>query len=35
MKTFKDFLDWYNNLDVLPFIESVEKIKDFFVKIKD
>ena len=25
MKTFKDFLEWYNNLDVLPFIEAVEK----------
>jgi hypothetical protein len=29
MKTFKDFLEWYNNLDVLPFIEAVEKMKDF------
>ncbi len=27
MKTFKDFLEWYNNLDVLPFIEAVEKMK--------
>jgi hypothetical protein len=23
MKTFKDILKWYNNLDVLPFIEAV------------
>ncbi len=30
MKTFKDFLEWYNNLDVLPFIEAVEKAKDFY-----
>jgi hypothetical protein len=30
MKTFKDFLEWYNNLDVLPFIESVEKMKEFY-----
>jgi hypothetical protein len=30
MKTFKDFLEWYNNLDVLPFIEAVEKMKDFY-----
>ena len=30
MKTFKDFLEWYNNLDVLPFIESVEKMKTFY-----
>ncbi len=29
MKTFKDFLEWYNNIDVLPFIETVEKMKDF------
>ncbi len=29
MKTFKDFLEWYNNLDVLPFIEAVEKMKTF------
>jgi hypothetical protein len=27
MKTFKEFLEWYNNLDVLPFIEAVEKMK--------
>ncbi len=30
MKIFKDFLEWYNNLDVLPFIEAVEKIKTFY-----
>ena len=30
MKTFKDFLEWYNNLDVLPFIEAVEKMKQFY-----
>ena len=30
MKTFKDFLEWYNNLDVLPFIEAVEKMKTFY-----
>jgi len=30
MKTFKDFLEWYNNLDVLPFIEAVEKMKEFY-----
>ncbi len=30
MKMFKDFLEWYNNLDVLPFIEAVEKIKTFY-----
>jgi hypothetical protein len=30
MKTFKDFLEWYNILDVLPFIEAVEKMKTFY-----
>jgi hypothetical protein len=29
MKTFKGFLEWYKNLDVLPFIKAVEKMKDF------
>jgi hypothetical protein len=33
MKTFKDFLEWYNNLDVLPFVEAIEKMKEFY-KIK-
>ena len=27
MTTFKDFLKWYNNLDVGPFVEAVEKMK--------
>ena len=26
MSTFKDFLVWYINLDVVPFLEAVEKI---------
>ena len=30
MKIFKDFLEMYNNLDVLPFIEAVEKMKEFY-----
>ena len=30
MKTFKDFLEWYNNLDVIPFIEAIEKMKVFY-----
>ncbi len=33
MKKFKDFPQWYNNLDVLPFIEAVEKKIDFLKKI--
>ena len=27
---FKDFLEWYNNLDVLPFVEAIEKMKEFY-----
>jgi hypothetical protein len=34
MTTFKDFLEWYSNLDVLPFVEAIEKIKEFY-KLKD
>jgi hypothetical protein len=30
MKTFKDCLEWCNNLDGLPFIEAVEKMKTFY-----
>ena len=25
MKTFNDYLDYNNNLDVMPFVEAVEK----------
>ena len=25
MKTFRDFLIWYNNRDVVPFLEAIEK----------
>ncbi len=32
MKTFKDFLKWFNNLDVLPFIEAVEKMEKKILK---
>ncbi len=24
MKTLKDFPEWYNNLDVLPFVQPIE-----------
>ena len=34
MKTFKDFLEWYNNLDVIPFVEAVEKMKVFYKERK-
>ena len=30
MNTMRDFLTWYNNLDVTPFIEAVEKMKAFW-----
>ena len=30
MTTFRDFLVWYNNLDVLPFVEAVEKFQQFY-----
>ncbi len=29
MKTFKDVHEKYNNLDVLPFVEAVDKMKEF------
>ena len=29
MSTFKEFLVWYNNLDVMPFLEAVEKMSPF------
>ncbi len=34
MKIFKYFLEWYNNLDVLPFIEAVKKMKTF-IKLRN
>ena len=30
MVTFKDFLVWYNNLDVVPFLDAVEKMRQFW-----
>ena len=30
MKTFKDFLIWYNNLDVEPFVEAISKMFEFY-----
>ena len=30
MQTFKDFLIWYNNLDVQPFCEALEKMCAFW-----
>lgn len=31
MHTMKDFLRWYNNLDVIPFVEAVGKQKQFYL----
>jgi len=30
MKTFKDFLIWYNNLDVYPFIKALSRLCEFY-----
>ncbi len=30
MTTFKDFLVWYNNLDVAPFVTAVERLQEFY-----
>ena len=34
MNFFKDDLEYYNNLDVIPFAEAVEKMKVFYRKRK-
>lgn len=34
MSTFKEFLIWYNNLDVVPFMEAVEKMSVFWQERK-
>ena len=30
METFRDFLVWYNNRDVVPFLEAIDKMSDFW-----
>ena len=30
MKSFKDFLMWYNNKDVVPTLEAMEKMIEFY-----
>jgi hypothetical protein len=30
MKTMKDFLRWYNNCDVIPMVEAVDKMFVFY-----
>ena len=33
MKTFGDWLEYYSNLDVTPFLETLEKMKAFYTKL--
>ena len=33
MQTFGDWLEYYNNLDVTPFFETIEKMKAFYTNI--
>ena len=33
MQTFGDWLEYYNNLDVTPFLETLEKMKSFYTKL--
>ena len=35
MDTFKDFLAWYNNLDVVPFVEAAEQMCNFYYQNMD
>ena len=30
METFQDFLKWYNNEDVVPTLEALQKITQFY-----
>ena len=30
MRTMRDFLTWYNNLDVVPFVDALDKMKTFW-----
>lgn len=30
MTTFRDFLVWYNNLDVGPFVTAVTRLQQFY-----
>ena len=33
MQTFGDWLEYYNNLDVTPFLETLEKMKAYYNKL--
>ncbi len=30
MSTFRDFLVWYNNLDVAPFVLAIQRLQKFY-----
>lgn len=30
MTTFRDFLVWYNNLDVKPFVQAVKNLQKYY-----
>lgn len=30
METFRDFLVWYNDLDISPFVKAVERFQQFY-----
>jgi hypothetical protein len=30
MTTFRDFLVWYNNLDIVPFLQAIDKMSNFW-----
>ena len=32
MKTFKDWVCYYNNLDVAPGLEALQKMKNFYTE---
>ena len=32
MRTFRDYLEYYNNLDVVPMVEGIEKFKMYFTQ---
>ena len=33
MRTFGDWLEYYNNLDVAPFLEALQKMKEFYTTL--
>ena len=34
MRTFGDWLEYYNNLDVAPFLEALQKMKEFYTGLR-